>query len=265
MANITPYTNQIREARYGEEVRGSIVNALEAMNDDITDDTASAQAYASQAAQSATQADTTAQGMVDTLAQIESDLTDFEQAEQARASAEDTRVTAEALRAAAETSRENLETGYVAQAKGYAQQAAQHASSDNAVLARSWAIGGTGTRYGEDTNNAKYWTEQAASIVTEGGVAAFNGRTGVVMPATGDYAASQVSRGTGTVESALASIETGVNTINTTLDTHTTQLANKVDMTDAMLELDTSAASGTDDADLYDAIVALGWQNDVIV
>ena len=39
----------------------------------------------------------------------------------------------------------------------------------------------------------------------------------------------------------------------------------KVDMTDALLNLDTSAASGTDDAELYDAIRALGWQNDVIV
>ena len=40
---------------------------------------------------------------------------------------------------------------------------------------------------------------------------------------------------------------------------------NKVDMTEPMLNLNTSAASGTDDAELYDAIVALGWQNDVIV
>lgn len=36
------------------------------------------------------------------------------------------------------------------------------AAEAQAVLAQSWAVGGTGTREGEDTNNAKYWAEQAA-------------------------------------------------------------------------------------------------------
>nr|DAP73572.1 MAG TPA: MAEBL protein [Caudoviricetes sp.] len=31
--------------------------------------------------------------------------------------------------------------------------------------AQSWAVGGTGTREGEDTNNAKYWAEQAEAVV----------------------------------------------------------------------------------------------------
>lgn len=38
----------------------------------------------------------------------------------------------------------------------------------------------------------------------------------------------------------------------------------KVDITNPMISIDTSATSGTD-KELYDAIVALGWQNDVIV
>lgn len=40
-------------------------------------------------------------------------------------------------------------------------QAPQHASNaaDSATLSQSWAVGGTGTRDGEDTNNAKYWAE----------------------------------------------------------------------------------------------------------
>lgn len=37
-----------------------------------------------------------------------------------------------------------------------------------------------------------------------------------------------------------------------------------VSITDMKCNLDTSAASGTVDGDLYAAIVALGWQNDVI-
>lgn len=36
------------------------------------------------------------------------------------------------------------------------------------------------------------------------------------------------------------------------------------ELSDGMLELDTTAPSGTVDGDLYAAIVALGWQNDVI-
>ena len=50
MANIKPYTDQISSARYGEEGAGSIVNALTAMNDQISDDTASAATYATNSA-----------------------------------------------------------------------------------------------------------------------------------------------------------------------------------------------------------------------
>lgn len=49
MANIQPYVDDILDAVYGEEVRSSIANALTAMNDDITDDTASAWAAANRA------------------------------------------------------------------------------------------------------------------------------------------------------------------------------------------------------------------------
>lgn len=34
---------------------------------------------------------------------------------------------------------------------------------DNATLSKSWAVGGTGTREGEDTNNAEYWAKQSAA------------------------------------------------------------------------------------------------------
>ena len=35
------------------------------------------------------------------------------------------------------------------------------ASANSATLSESWAIGGTDTRSGEDTNNSKYWCQQA--------------------------------------------------------------------------------------------------------
>lgn len=56
------------------------------------------------------------------------------------------------------------------------QAAAVHASAaknsadsaaDSAKLSESWAIGGTGTRVGEDTDNSKHYSKQAADLVEE--------------------------------------------------------------------------------------------------
>ena len=80
------------------------------------------------------------------------------------------------------------------QAAQNAQQAAEAAGTDaeeSATLSKSWAVGGTGTRPGEDTNNAEYWARQAA-IAAGGGVLTFNGRTGNVTPEQGDYTPDQV-------------------------------------------------------------------------
>lgn len=41
----------------------------------------------------------------------------------------------------------------------------QTAAAGSAALSQSWAVGGTGTREGEDTNNAKYYAEHAREIV----------------------------------------------------------------------------------------------------
>lgn len=53
----------------------------------------------------------------------------------------------------------NALTAQVAETLANAQAAAA-----SATLAESWAVGGTGTRPGEDTNNAEYWAQQAQSI-----------------------------------------------------------------------------------------------------
>lgn len=71
-----------------------------------------------------------------------------------------------------------------------AQAGAQQADSA-AKTAQSWAVGGTGTRPGEDADNAKYWAAQAAKAAG-GGVISFNGRSGTVMPQSGDYSAEDV-------------------------------------------------------------------------
>lgn len=98
-------------------------------------------------------------------------------------------------------------TASAADAQNYAHSADQSASnahtsevnanssattaSQKATLSESWAVGGTGTRTGEDTNNAKYWSEQAQGAVT--GVISFNGRIGAVVPTNGDYNINQIS------------------------------------------------------------------------
>ena len=101
--------------------------------------------------------------------------------------------------AAASTSETNARASETA-AKAYetaasgssssAQESATQAAA-NSKAAESWAVGGTGTREGEDTNNAKYWCENAQAIAG-GGVTSFNGRGGVVKPQKGDYTAEMV-------------------------------------------------------------------------
>lgn len=127
-------------------------------------------------------------------------------ARSAKAAAETAASTATSAKTAAETAK----TGAVsAQSKAQSAQAkAESAAADaeesaaaaaqsatqvaaNSKTAESWAVGGTGTREGEDSNNAKYWCESAQAIAG-GGVTSFNGRGGIVKPQKGDYTAEMV-------------------------------------------------------------------------
>ena len=60
----------------------------------------------------------------------------------------------------------NALTEQVAQVLASAQAAAASVSESaaNATLAESWAVGGTGTRPGEDTDNAEYWASEAQRV-----------------------------------------------------------------------------------------------------
>lgn len=68
----------------------------------------------------------------------------------------------------------------------------EEAAADSALLSKSWAVGDTGIREGEDKNNSKYWADVAATVVSQGGVASWNGRGGNVMPQAGDYTPDMV-------------------------------------------------------------------------
>jgi len=54
------------------------------------------------------------------------------------------------------------------------------------TLAKSWAVGETGVRTGENENNAKYWAGFAEQTLLNT-AKSFNGRNGEIMPQEGDY------------------------------------------------------------------------------
>ena len=148
MANITPYTNQISTARYGNQVRGSIVSALEAMNTDINNDTASARAYASAASANAT----TCQNISDNLQSV------IQSVEQTEATIE----AAETQRQEAEATRQATETGYIDQCRDYAERA------ENAVL--RYGVTMFNTRTGNVVPAAGDYTADMVSYGADGTV-----------------------------------------------------------------------------------------------
>lgn len=113
-------------------------------------------------------------------------------AEAANTSAQTAKADAEAANTSAQSAKTAAESAKSA-AAGSAQSAGASAQSAQASskLSESWAVGGTGTRTGEDTNNAKYWA-MAAQGAAGGGVSSFNGRSGAVAPQIGDYTAEMV-------------------------------------------------------------------------
>lgn len=92
-----------------------------------------------------------------------------ESAESASASAQTAQSAAGSAGTAASTasSAAAAASGSASNAAGSAAAAAQSAASVAGInkTAESWAVGGTGTREGENTNNAKYWAQQAEAVV----------------------------------------------------------------------------------------------------
>ena len=122
-------------------------------------------------------------------------------ARSAKAAAETAASTATSAKTAAQTAETNAKASETAAASSKTAAATSASKAENAQsatqvaanskTAESWAVGGTGTREGEDSNNAKYWCESAQAIAG-GGVTSFNGRGGIVKPQKGDYTAEMV-------------------------------------------------------------------------
>ena len=131
-------------------------------------------------------------------------------AESAQSAAESAAASAagSAASAASSASAAALSEDAAAEYETGAKTAAASAAA-NGKLSESWAIGGTGVREGEDTNNAKYWA-MAAQGAAGGGVTSFNGRGGAVVPKQGDYTAAMVE----------ADAEGAAQTVQNNLNTH---------------------------------------------
>lgn len=96
---------------------------------------------------------------------IETENTRIE-TENTRIEAENARIEAENTRIEAENARNEDTAKVIAEAKEATEKCIEinHTADASAISAESWAHGGTGTRTGENMDNAKYYKEQAQEI-----------------------------------------------------------------------------------------------------
>ena len=149
----------------------------------------SAKGYASTSGTNATAAAQSATDARSAKAAAETAASTATSAKTAAETAKMGAVSAQSKAQSAQAKAEGAATDAEESAAAAAQSATQVAA--NSKTAESWAVGGTGTREGEDSNNAKYWCESAQAIAG-GGVTSFNGRGGIVKPQKGDYTAEMV-------------------------------------------------------------------------
>lgn len=121
-----------------------------------------------------------------------------------------------------------LETGYLAKITAQATKAESMANSattssnsayDNAKLSQSYAIGGSGVRDGEDTDNSKYYSEQASKSATASANSASTASTKASEAESSASSASASATKSATSESnaskSASSAATSMSTANT--------------------------------------------------
>lgn len=125
---------------------------------------------------------------------------------------------------------------------------------NSSKLAESWAIGGTGSRDGEDSDNAKYYAEQAAkSASSVAGVASFNGRSGAVVPQSGDYSYDMIT-GTPPVTAYDVATETTDGLMSSTDKTKLDGVEGGANKTVVDAEITESSANAVSSGAVYTAI-----------
>ena len=155
-------------------------------------------------------------------------------AETAQSASEAAQGKAEAAQSAAESARLGAETAY-ASAKASADVAAESAdkstdkaaeATNQALLSKSYAVGGTGARTGEETDNAKYYCEQAQSIVggdyvTNTQLEAF--KTTNIVPL--EYDISELQTKEAENETSISGLSTEVNSVKEKANTNETNIS----------------------------------------
>lgn len=159
MANIEIEVEKIRQAIYGEEVRGSICDALLAMNTESSNAMSYAQTAQDSAAAKASEASTsaaTAQSAAETAAE--------DAAENAVVSVE-SRLSGYVLQASTSAAAAARASDLVASSLIIVQNA-EARSLQASSLSRQWAEGPNGDPSAQPsaTNNAKHWADEAARI-----------------------------------------------------------------------------------------------------
>ena len=161
------------DAQTAAEAAQTAAETAQGKAEDAQDAAEAAQTAAETAQGKAEDAQTaaeTAQGKAEDAQQAAEDAQTA--AETAQGKAEDAQTAAETAQTAAETAQGKAEDAQTAAeaAQGAAESAqtaaegSEDAAAASAKLSESWAVGDTGVRDDEDTNNAKYWADQSRSF-----------------------------------------------------------------------------------------------------
>lgn len=138
-------------------------------------------------------------------------------AESAQAKADKAQTAADSAKEAAEAAQGKAESAQTAaESAKTAAESSETAAAASEKSAQSWAVGGTGTRVGEDTNNAKYWSERASAIAGGDFATKEEARGYVATHNKSDAAHADLRKAIGSKENAGAAAA-----VQQELDTHT--------------------------------------------
>lgn len=135
MADISKEVNDFREARLGEDVRGSLISLAEKVNTEVETNTVHVDDAADRVNRTAQAVEETNQEAIEAVNHANQITEEYKQYA-------DTKL------------EETTEQRRLA-------EAAKQGADSSASLAESWAHGNTGARPEENTDNASYWSQQS--------------------------------------------------------------------------------------------------------
>jgi hypothetical protein len=120
------------------------------------------------------------------------------------------------------------------------------------------------TDYADDVLNENVNTN-VRYIETDNGDGTVSLQDATAYTTMGDQLSASVLNGIGAVVNAIgAQVTANITDIDTNANDISTNTADITNLKAGKIDLNTSAQAGTIDGDLYAAIVALGWESDVI-